>query len=107
MSDPLNGFKARPPAEILPNPKVSKDASPRDIPPEKDRGKLPAWIKWVIGCNIVMVHLVVVLVGWNDLPFMLNDAVLIAYIITALGLPVSLGNQTIRNAIAGIFAIKS
>lgn len=107
MSDPLTGFKARSPEQILPNPKVNKQTLVRDVPPKEDSTKLPSWIKGIIVCNVVMAHVAVVLVGYEDFSFMLSDAVLVTYVVTTLGLSVSLGNQTIRNVLTALFGIKS
>ena len=54
-----------------------------------------------------MVHMVVILVGIESIPFSLNDWTLAAYIVTGLGIPVGLANQAVRGAIASLFGIKS
>ena len=54
-----------------------------------------------------MVHLVIILVGIESMPFSLNDVALAAYIVTGLGIPVGLANRAIRGAIASFFGIKS
>ena len=60
-----------------------------------------------MGCNLVMVHLVVILVGIEGVPFSLNDWTLAAYVVTGLGIPVGLANRAVRGAIAALFGIKS
>ena len=106
MSDPAIKFKQKTPSDIQPNPKADKDSSSEDVPPNGD-SKLPTWAKWIIGCNLIMVHLVVMLTGIESVPFSLNDWALAAYIITGLGIPVGLANRAVRGAIASLFGIKS
>ena len=61
----------------------------------------------VIGCNVAMMRLVVVLVGFMDVPFALNDAVLGAYVVTGLGMPIGLASHAVRNALVGLFGVSS
>ena len=90
------------PFNILPNTKVKGSVPAKDIPVGNDK-KLPDWVKMVIGCDIIMVHLVIILVGVESIPFTLNDTTLAAYIVIGLGMPVGLANQTIRSALAAYF----
>lgn len=106
MSDPIAKFKRRIPSDISSNPKAGQDLSSLDTP-SGDDPKLPTWAKWIVGCNLIMVHLVVMLVGIEDVPFTLNDAALAAYVVTGLGIPVGLASRVIRSALASIFGIKS
>ena len=106
MGDPVAEFKQRMPSDIQSNPKAGNDSSSSDSPPGDD-SKLPTWAKWIIGCNIIMIHLVVLLVGFKDVPFALNDVALAAYVVTGLGLPVGLASRAVRGALAALFGIKS
>lgn len=106
MGDPVEKFRKREPASILPNPKAG-GAPPGDVPPGSGDEGLPAWAKWIVACNLVMVHLVIMLVGFEWVPFMLNDAALTAYVVTGLGIPVGLASRAIRGALASLFGIKS
>ena len=54
-----------------------------------------------------MVHIVVIMVGIEELPFTLNDASLVAYILVGMGMPVGLANQSVRSALVGLFETKS
>jgi len=54
-----------------------------------------------------MVHLIVIMTGFEVIPFTLNDVPLAAYIVISLGVPVGLANQTIRVALEALFGIKS
>ena len=105
MNDPVAEFRERSPSDISLNPKAGSDPSPSDTPAGDDP-KLPTWAKWIVGCNIVMVHLVVILVGIKDVPFTLNDAALVAYVVTGLGISVGLANRAVRGALAALFGIK-
>ena len=51
-----------------------------------------------------MVHLVVILVAIEDVPFSLNDAILAAYVVTGLGVPIGLASQAAKSALFGLFA---
>lgn len=82
------------------------DGAQEDVPAGSDK-KLPTWAKWVIGCDIVMVHLVVVLTGVDGVPFELSDAALAAYVVTGLGMPIGLASHAVRGALAGLFGVKS
>lgn len=101
MNNAIAKFRQRKPSDIQPNPKADNDES------SKSPKKLPDWAKWIIGCNILMVHLVIVLVGVEDISFTLNDITLTAYVVTGLGVPIGLANRTVVNALAGAFGIKS
>lgn len=106
MGDPVSSFKARSSTDILPNPDLSGNVPIKDTP-DGDKKKLSRWVKWVIGCNIIMVHLVVMFAGFKDIPFTLSDTALAAYIVIGLGMPVGLANQTIRSALGALFGMKS
>jgi len=106
LGDPTSRFRERSPQNIRPNPKVGKNPSDKDAPASSDN-RLPTWAKWIIGCNVVMVHLIVIMTGFEAIPFTLNDVPLAAYIVISLGVPVGLANQTIRVALEALFGIKS
>ncbi len=99
-------FKYKSPGDVPSNPKVGDGPPSEDVPPGSDK-KLPRWTKWVIGVNLIMVHLVVILVGINCVPFTLSDTVLAAYVVTGLGMPIGLASQAVRSALAGLFGAKS
>lgn len=98
-------FRERKPSDTQSNPKVDDDTASEESPAGSD--KLPVWAKWVIGCNVIMIHLVVILVGVMDVPFALNDAVLVAYVVTGLGMPIGLASHAVRGALAGLFGVKT
>lgn len=77
-----------------------------DVPAGSDK-KLPGWAKLVIGGNLVMMHLVIILVGVECIPFTLHETALAAYVITGLGIPIGLANQAVRSTLVGIFGAKS
>lgn len=106
MPGPLENFKQRKPSNIQPSRKVRNNVSGKDVPPGDDK-RLPIWAKWVIGVNLIMVHLIVMLTGIEDIPFMLNDVALAAYIVTVLGIPIGLASQAVRNALAVVFGVKT
>ena len=106
MGDPVAEFRQRKPSDIQPNPKAGDGGSDGDVPAGYDE-KLPAWTKCVIACNLVMVHLVVMLAGFESVPFALGDAALTAYVVTGLGMPVGLASRAVRGALAGLFGLKS
>ena len=104
MGDPVAEFRRRGPAGIPPNPKA--DGAPSaDMPPGSGDERLPTWTKWIVACNLVMVHLVIMLVGFEWVPFTLSDAALTAYVVTGLGIPVGLASRAVRGALASLFGI--
>ena len=106
MGAPVTGFRPRTPTDVPANPVVGNGPPSEDVPTGDDK-KLPTWVKWVIGLNLVMVHTVVILVGVDSVPFTLNDAALAAYVVTGLGIPIGLASQAVWSALGGIFGIKS
>ena len=94
------------PKDIRPSPNVDSNPPVGDTLPKDDR-KLPLWVKLVIGSNIVMVHLIVILVGIDAVPFSLTDTALAAYIVLGLAVPIGLANYPIRTALGAIFGTKS
>lgn len=103
MSDPTINF-AKEVEPIEDNPKAGIDTPDNRDEYEVDGRKLPDWAKGVIITNIVMIHVVVFLVGIDDVPFTLNDAALAAYVVVGLGTPVGLASQAIRAALSSLFA---
>ena len=99
-------FRRRTPPDVPYNPKAGDGPPSRDMPAGGGK-KLPKWAKWVIGTNVGMAHLVVVLVGIQDIPFTLDEVALAAYVVTGLGIPIGLANQAVRGALAGLFGAKS
>ena len=106
MGDPVAEFRQRKPSDIQPNPKAGDGGSGGDAPAGDD-GKLPTWAKYIMAVNLAMVHLVIMLAGFEGVPFALGDAALAAYVVTGLGIPVGLANRAVRGALAGLFGIKS
>lgn len=99
-------FRQKKPSSILPSRKVGDDSSNEDTPPS-DKKTLPTWAKYVIGFNLIMVHLVVVMVGFTGIPFELSDGALVAYIVIGLGMPIGLANRAVRHALTALFGVKS
>lgn len=106
MSDPVTGFRDRTPSDIPPNSKTD-GGSPYPDEPLSSNPTLPSWVRWIVGSNLVMVHVVVILVGIDAVPFTLGDVALVAYIVTGLGIPVGLSHQAVRGAIAALIGTKT
>ena len=103
--DPTSRFKEKRQFDAPASSKVDRDAPAMDAPVGNDK-KLPEWAKMIIATDLIMVHLIVILVGVESIPFTLNDWALAAYITVGLGMPVGLANRTVLEALANVFRTK-
>ena len=98
-------FKRRNSSNIKPNSKTNTSTRKPDTPPNTS-STLPTWAKYVIAINLIMVHAVVLMTGFNYFPFMLSDTALVVYIVSGIGTPVGLASKTVQNALASMFGTK-
>ena len=101
----IKKFKRRISSSVQRNSKANGDSSKTDAPVDT-KSTLPTWIKWIVGGNLIMVHVVVLMTGFNTVPFMLSDTVLVVYIVAGMGTPVGLASKTVQNALASLFGLK-